>query len=433
MDQFDKNIQKKLSKGPDRKPDPKVWQQVREGLGSSTTGGGGMYWGRWLTTTALVLFLCSIAYFLGQKNSHKDLQFRQQLDELSQVVAGLKALIRDTIYIRDTFWHLPLEEQQSTASQVIQHVPSGSRVSIRQDHFTQWQDFTYGRSQSFLSRRFSFSPWLVSSKVNAFNPWQGRSSRHSDSDQSALGITLVPIKSRQSLQNITSKSIFPEFHSKPRISLHTYRALHDEEIIQQGRRRKIWDTILPDQHRIALMSGALNALTQELENPGEWLVGLQHEMSFSPRFSVLSGVRYRYFSAKNEHGLEDVQYPRPADLIADDQLHEIYISNHYISIPFLVKYSIPLGRHFRPYLQSGMLFTKAISQNYKFEIIRQGMDLNLNSKIGSGPMILSSYVFGAGFEYWLSPSASTSLDLEGRYQFKLSNIEFQKTMGLEFA
>jgi hypothetical protein len=239
----------------------------------------------------------------------------------------------------------------------------------------------------------------------------------------------MPGERGASIQHIPIKSILPQYHLKRSISLQPYRGLYAEDIIQMGRRRKIWDAILPDRHRIGMIGGAFNVATHELKHPREWLLALQYEMLFSPRISVLTGVRYRTFSAEDGHDLDDMDYPIPSDLMPGDQLEEIYIYNHYISIPLMAKYSIPVGKNFQLYVKSGLLFTKVLAQNYKFEINRQGDELKLDSKIGKGPMILSSYLMGVGVAYSLSPRFSSSLDLEGRYQFRQTNTEFQKNHG----
>ena len=350
---------------------------------------------------------------------------------MSLAIEELKTTIRDTIYLRDTLWQLPTSAHLSANSPTIGGATVQSLMSHRSTGDQTRQFLTYGKNYPFVASSPLMAPGI--------NPWiqnhsyllQTKSSKpfissDGSSFTSATGLRKPGVR----VENILFKSIVPQFQFKRGISLHPYRALYAGEIIQLGRRRKIWDALLPEQHRIALIGGALNAITNELEHPGEWLLSLQYEMLFSPRLSLLTGLRYRNFSAKNEHDLKDLSYPLPPDMMAGDQLHEIYLNNQYISVPILVKYSIPLWRHFHPYLHSGLLFTKTISQNYKFEINRRGMDLNLNSKIGEGPLILSSCLVGAGVEYWLSQRVSTSLDLEGRYQFKLSNIEVQKNNGL---
>ncbi|MCB0667137.1 MAG: hypothetical protein KDC80_15010 [Saprospiraceae bacterium] len=428
MDQFDKKIKQKLAKAPKHQADPEVWAGIAPYLPTSFRSGGSS-WLRYAFGLAALLALSGLFFWLGTKYVGSE-KLEAEIKRLSASVQSLESernnpspAVSDTLVIRDTIWQIYYPGQQYSSQGIPSEIQNKMRVQRP-------------RSESAPYLASSVLQYPVSNKLkevlakNYVSLLRGRGSKENN-PATSTGRTNKDQATAHRLALLRNINHYVTSKFRRNIRLHPYQGLNAEEIIALEKSKRIWKALIPDHYRIGLVAGGLNLLLPEAEHAQEWVSGFQAELFFSRSISLETGLRYRYAHLKQEHEIHEIKFPLPDNLQNGDRIKEFYSTSQYLNIPLQIKYTYPLSRRFYPYLKSGVLVGAPISEDYKYEVIRNGQEINLTAGNNGSAWALNSYLVGLGMEYNPNYRITYALDWEGRFPIsKSSENEFQAQKGL---
>ncbi|MCB0687271.1 MAG: hypothetical protein KDC53_12130 [Saprospiraceae bacterium] len=431
MDQFDKKIKQKLTNAPRHEADPVVWAKVAGNLDHGLSSNRAL-WMRYLLATAALLAIAGSFFWLGTRyNRTKALE--DEVQKMSKVIAELQwrdknsTRIVDTLVVRDTIWQIYYP--QGSRSQTLSSTAVGKDMDSQSPgifsstyipEILQTSQAISSVTDSLLAKKY-MDLLRNDHIIKAASSVDISSTRFTQEDNNSQRVALQTLPFEFStLPSLTHR----------KITLHPYRSLQAGQIIKAEKSRRFLNLLLPDHYRIGLVMGGLNPLANEAEEVQEWVGGMQTEVFFGSRTSIISGIRYRRLNTKYEHELEEAKFPEPDGLLASDRIKEIYANASFVNIPLILKYSYPWSDKFYPFVYGGILFGGIRSQNYKFEIVRNGQEKIINSKIAGSAWVLNSVLYGIGMEYNPVYRFTFSADIEGRYQIKQSEEEYGTHHGL---
>ena len=204
-----------------------------------------------------------------------------------------------------------------------------------------------------------------------------------------------------------------------------------ENLVKNQKPKSLLDHLVPDYFNIGVsIESPMFAFTKDLSPGLEMGFGLNAELIFSPRFSIVTGVRSRSSQNKTTDELIASSYPQPATE-SDAVFKNLNVKSSFIDIPLTFKYDVFKLRQNNVYLTGGLLFSKHNETEYVYEYIRNTSEIYYEEKgLGYG-WNLGSSVFGLGYE--LEPWHNTLAFIESyaRYSFK-SDAEPIHGIGFRF-
>lgn len=424
MDQFDEKIKQKLTKAPEHRPNAGLWAGIVPHL--STMQKGKPPWLKYALYTALFLALSGFFFWIGVWYGKSD-KMNAELIRLAQSVANLENDrsssiygITDTLVRRDTIWQVIYPGHgmiHSTASALAYPGHSGEAQNEYPNRSLYRPGISLHPDPYFLNQ-------VVQAKYVALLSTPLPSDEDIPYEESDEG------QMDSGIARLITKTILPKSSHRRSIRLHPYHALMADQIIKTERSRRFWKALFPDQMRLGITTGGLNPLLPEAEHGQEWLVGLQTEFLFFSKISLETGLRYRYEFYKQEHEIDEARYPVPDGYQDGDRVREIYSTTHHLNVPLLIKYSYALSDRWYPYFKSGILIGAPISEKYKYEVQRNGMETELFAENKGNPWAINSYLMGLGIEYSPGYRFSFSFDLERRFRLRSGDSSFRINDGL---
>lgn len=426
MHSFDKKISKKLSDAPSALPDQEVWRHVEQRLVSSNRFG--RYWKK-VATTALLISLLAIGSFLVGRYSAPNAAI-QEVDHLEKLpikqTNKTVVLERQQIIVRDTVVQYVYLDRSNENKMPTKHAYLALAGPLgRSTHLTK---SPFQENLTLNSLATHAAPWMPSYSLDVFPPSAFRSGlgipklahrtpRNTLSDKTQTEHESVDLISTHFISNIQSLSRT----GAPHITFASIHTLDIQNIIRIEKRDRIFQKLWPDRVSVGLETGAFHPVIEETSDAQEFMFGVHTSLHFSTNFSLITGLRNRTLSINHEDDIDEITFPLPADLRAGDQIHEVYVNNQYVDIPFVLKYAFPNERKIYPYAKAGMLLSSAQKQKYTYEIIRNNDEIKTSTDAPSTPWIFSSFIAGLGADYHVSSRFSLGLDLEGRYNYRITS------------
>ena len=426
MHSFDKKISKKLSETPGVLPDQEVWRHVEERLVSSNRLE--RYWKKGATTALLITLLAISSFLVGRLSAPNTATQEVDQPEKMAITPPNKTAApeRQQIIVRDTVVQIvylarPQESQTATnhAYHALSSVLGGSTHLYKspiQDHLT------------LNALATATARWMPSYPLNLF-ALSVSSSRLGSPNLAKRGLSnpnpgLTPSE-HKSVDPIPTYSI-PGIRSlsqmgAPHITLPPHHVLDIENIIRIEKRSRFLQQLWPDRISVGLETGPFYPLIEETSDAQEYILGVNTSLHFSADVSLITGLRFRTLSVQHEDDIDEINFPLPDDLRVGDEIHEVYVHNQYIDIPFVLKYAFSNDRRIYPYAKAGILLSSARKQRYTYEIIRNNDEIKTSTHAPSTPWILNSFIGGLGANYHISSRFSLGLDVEGRYNYKIAS------------
>lgn len=201
-----------------------------------------------------------------------------------------------------------------------------------------------------------------------------------------------------------------------------------------GEPNRLREAFRVDEKQLGLGFQGLNfPFTSSFSEGTEWSAGLEAQLVFTEKFSLLSGLQYRFNEVKTEDLAFIATFPQPDNANPEDFLKEMYLRSSFLEIPFLAKFSFPNRSSFSPFVAGGPMVSKAIRQRleYEYEDVNKE-EYKLPVALDAGSIHLSSWIISGGVAYKIRPDSPFSLLAEARFRYNsnISAAEYSKIHGL---
>ena len=403
MEKFYDKIKDKMSNTPEAPTDWGMWEDIESTLDKKRKN-------RFLPVfigLPLLLFAAGvIGYLLAPKPD--------------STISEKVELIRDTIYLTEsihtvdtilqteyiTKWRIQKPEESLAFQSQIQNL-SNLNTSLLQSIDglnNKLKDYRYAFSESGLKNDPKYR------KLDFFNP---ESTPNLPSDNISLFVDRSGIEAFDLSPLLDSKMLDYE---RPRLML--IHNLLFENLVKNKKSKNLLDHLIPDYFNIGVSIETPGfAFTKDLSPGLEMGFGFNAELMFSPRFSLVTGIRSRSTQNKTTDALIASSYPQPVTT-SEEVFKNLNVKSSYIDIPLTFKYDVFKLRQNNVYLTGGLLLSKHSQTEYKYEYNRNTTEIYYEEKVAVNGWSLGSSVIGIGYE--LEPWSNTSAFIESyaRYNFK---------------
>lgn len=392
MEKFYKKIKDKMSKTPDVPTDWGMWDDVEASLDRKKHN---RFFPIWLGLPFLIFLSGFIGYLMAPKSDISiadDLEIQRDTIYITKAISSVDTVIK-TEYI--TKWkYQPESQHQQLQSKIISlyQVNQSLQNSINSldsklnDYRLAFSEIKDKNNPKYAHLDFSYteSNNIISNDSEAF-----RNQRYQMEN-----IAFSPI--------LTPKMI--DYRSPKLILIND---LWFQNLIKNKKSESLFEQIVPDYINIGL-SAELPGLTFTKNlSPGlEAGLGLNIEFLFSPRFSVVTGIRNRLGQNGTSDELVASNYPQPV-INLEESFKNLKVKTTFIDIPLSLKYRIlNIGQN-DLYLSGGLLVSKDVEREYVYEYIRNASEIYYEVKREGGNWSIGSSIFSVGYEFdaWSNTSA----------------------------
>lgn len=204
-----------------------------------------------------------------------------------------------------------------------------------------------------------------------------------------------------------------------------------ENLVKNKKSESLLEKLTPDYINVgaSLESPAL-AFTKNLSPGLEFGLGLNVELMFSPKFSIVTGVRTRSTENKTIDPFVAALYPQPT-INSEEEFKNLAVKSSFIDIPLTLKYDFLRLNQNNIYFTGGLLLSRHNQIEYKYEYIRDQTEIYYEEKGDKLGWSLGSSVIGIGYEMDNWNSVSAFIESYARYNFS-SNGEAIHGAGFRF-
>ena len=216
-------------------------------------------------------------------------------------------------------------------------------------------------------------------------------------------------------------------HKRPQIMI--INDLWFENLIKNKKPESFIDQLVPDYVNIGVSAETPGlAFTKNLSPGLEAGFGLNVEFMFSPKLSLVTGVRIRSTQNKTKDEVIASTYPKP-NVSSEESFKNLKLKSSFIDIPFTFKYNMYKREKDKLYLTGGVLLSKNNQTEYVYEYIRNMSEIYYEEKIKGSGWNIGSSVVGLGYELETWRNTSAFIESYARYNF---NSDSNRVHGIGF-
>ncbi len=191
-----------------------------------------------------------------------------------------------------------------------------------------------------------------------------------------------------------------------------------ENLVKSKKSKSLSDHLIPDYINIGVSIETPGlAFTKNLRPGLETGLGFNVELMFSPRFSLVTGIRSRSTQNKTTDPLIASLYPQPV-FGSEETFQNLNVKSSFIDIPLIFKYDIFKLNQNQVYLTGGLLLSKHNQTEYLYEYSRNTSEIYYEEKGVALGWSLGSSVLGMGYEFDAWRNTSAFVESYARYNFK---------------
>jgi hypothetical protein len=403
LEDFYKKIKDKISDAPDVPTDWGMWAEIESSLEKKRKN--------WFLPLLIGLpILLALAGLIGYWLAPKPDSLVSDKTEFSTDTLYLTKTnyIKDTIFLTKyiTKWKYNSPPENVVFLSQIQKLTNLNRSleqSIKKLN-TDLKEYKLAFSESTLKNDPKYK-------------YLNRFSSESDALFTTNNMDLVNI--RTELEGLVKSPILiPKSLIYERPKLMKVHNLYFENLVKNKKSDSLLDHMIPDYINLGASIEAPGLSVSNDLNPGlEMGIGLNVELMFSPKFSLVSGVRLR----SNQNKTNDAQiastYPQPI-VNTEDNFKNLNIKSSFIDIPFTFKYDVLRHKQNNIYLSAGFLLSLQNHVEYKYEYIRNSTEIYYEVKGPSLGWGLGTSILGIGYEFDHWRNTSAFVESYARYNFK---------------
>lgn len=177
------------------------------------------------------------------------------------------------------------------------------------------------------------------------------------------------------------------------------------------------EKMVPDYVNIGVSAETPSlAFTKNLSPGLESGLGLNMELMFSPRLSMVTGIRTRSTQNKTTDEITASTYPQPMTG-SEDSFNNLNVKSSFLDIPFTFKYNMFKNAGNKLYLTGGVMLSKHKKTEYVYEYERNTSEVYYEEKIDGTGWSLGSSLLGVGYEIEAWGNTSAFVESNLRYQF----------------
>lgn len=392
-----------MSKTPDVPTDWGMWEDIEQNLDNKRKN---RFLPVFIGLPILLVAAAMIGYLLAPKldsNMSDNVEVIRDTIYLTESIHTIDTILK-TEYI--TKWRIQKPEENLAFQSQIQNLASLNK-SLQQSIDglnNKLDDYKYVFSESGLKNNPKYS------KLDLFNP---ESTVNIPPDKSSLFVDRFGIDVFD-----LSPLLDPQKLNFERPKLMLIHNLLFENLVKNKKSKSLLDHIIPDYLNIGVSIETPSfAFTKDLGPGLEIGFGFNAELMFSPRFSLVTGVRTRSTQNKTTDELIASTYPQPITS-TEEAFKNLSVKSSYIDIPLTFKYKAFKLRQNNVYLTGGLLLSRHNQTEYLYEYIRNSSEIYYEEKGIASGWSLGSSIIGLGYE--LEPWSNTSAFIESyaRYSFR---------------
>jgi len=353
----------------------------------------------------LLLFAGAVGYMLAPKSEDSNLSnidVQRDTIYLTESIHSIDTILK-TEYI--TKWKYRNPNQDLALQSQVQDLAS-LNTSLQQSIKgldLKLNEYRYAFSESILKNNPKYDHLdYINSKINTNSIALNEDFK---TDRSIInGLTMSPLLDLQTLT----------FERQKIMLIHN---LLFENLVKNKKSESVLEKLTPDYVNIgASIESPGLAFTKNLSPGLELGFGLNVELMFSPRFSIVTGIRTRSTQNTTTDSLIAGLYPQPATGI-EEQFKNLAVKSSFIDIPFTFKYDFLKLNQNNIYLTGGLLLSKHNEIEYKYEYLRGQTEIYYEEKGDQLGWSLGSSVLGVGYEFDAWDRASAFIESYARYNF----------------
>ena len=327
---------------------------------------------------------------------------------------------RDTIYITNTIntvdtvlktefvtqWRYQNTNQQLQLQRQVQDLASINQSLQKSIETldTKLNDYRYAFSESILKEN---------PKYRHLDVFESRLKKNNFLNNENLTSERYPVGAITFSPLLTPKLLD---YKRPQIML--INNLLFENLVKVKKAESLIDQIVPDYVNIGVSAELPGLAFTKNFSPGlEAGLGINVELIFSPRFSLVTGVRTRSTQNKTTDAAIASTYPQPI-VTSEDSFKNLKSKSSFLDIPFTFKYNMFNREKNKLYLTGGVLLSKHNQTEYVYEYVRNTSEVYYEEKIEGSGWSLGSSVVGLGYELEAWRNTSAFVESNFRYQFK---------------
>lgn len=414
LENFYKGIKDKMSNPPEVPTDFQMWEDIEQNLDKKKRN--------WMLPVFLglpfiILFSGFIGYLLAPK-TNTTLGFETEHT-------------RDTIYINNTThsidtiiktefitqWKYRNSNQTIQLQSQIQNLSNLNR-SLQNDLASldsKLEDYRMAFSESIIKDNPKYKHLDYFRNINVTSPYNDN--LLSTGRSTFENIALSPLLNPGMLE-----------YTRPKIMI-IHNDLWLENMLKNKKPKSLLEQIVPDYVNLGISVETPGiAFTKDLSPGLESGFGFQSEFLFSPKFSIVTGIRSRSTQNKTTDIAIASTYPQPI-VTSEETFKNLKVKSTFVDIPFTFKYQMFKHKQNDIYLTGGVLLSKRTQTEYIFEYIRDASEIYYEEKAPGGNWGIGSTIIGLGYEMDTWGNTSAFLESYARYKF---NGDSEPIHGLGF-
>jgi hypothetical protein len=416
LENFYNKIKNKISNTPDVPTDWGMWNDIESSLEKKKRN-------RFLPILLVLPFIVFFSGLFGYLLAPNQ----------GAVISNNIEEVRDTIYITNTISAVDTVLKTEFVTRWRYHNPSQHLQLQRQVQDLATNNQSLQNNIDVLDSKLNDYQYAFSESILKENPkyrhldiFENGTKRNNRINSDAPISERYPIGVLAYSPLLSPKSLF---YTRPQIMI--VSDLWFENMVINKEPESFLDKIVPDYVNVGVSVETPSlAFTKNLSPGLEVGLGLNTEFMFSPRVSLVTGIRTRSSQNQTSDQIIASTYPQPM-FGSEDSFKNLKVKSSFLDIPFTFKYNMFKQEANKLYLTGGVLVSKHNQTEYVYEYVRNTSEVYYEEKIKGTGWNLGSATLGVGYEMETWGNTSAFVESNLRYQFK-SETEAIHGIGFRF-